>query len=172
MSLRTDTFDLGGLRLHSGEGRRLELSVAIDRFALADESYAVALPLVAVVLDVSRTTAEGYVLRLRFTAQLEGPCMRCLEPASRLFEVDSREVSQPGESDELRSPYVEGGVLDLRAWARDALALAMPTQILCRAECAGLCPICGIDLNTADPGHAHEREPDSRWGKLSELRFD
>jgi uncharacterized protein len=172
MSLRTDTFDLGGLRLHSGEGRRLELSVAIDRFALADESYAVEPPLVEVVLDISRTTADGYALRLRFAARLEGPCMRCLEPAAPSFEVDSREVSQPGESDELSSPYVEGGVLDLRAWARDALALALPTQILCRADCAGLCPICGIDLNTADPGHAHEREPDRRWSKLSELRFD
>ena len=63
-------------------------------------------------------------------------------------------------------------MLDLRAWARDALALALPTRILCRAECAGLCPICGIDLNTADSGHAHESEPDSRWGRLSELRFD
>jgi uncharacterized protein len=172
MSLRTDTFDLGGLRLHSGEGRRLELGVAIDRFALADEAYAVAPPLVPVVLDISRTTADGYVLRLCFTAQLDGPCMRCLEPASPSSEVDAREVSQPGESDELNSPYVEGGVLDLRAWARDALALALPTQILCRADCAGLCPICGIDLNTADSGHAHEREPDPRWSKLSELRFD
>jgi uncharacterized protein len=172
MSLRTDTFDLGGLRLHSGEGRRLELSVAIDRFALGRESYAVEPPLVAVVLDISRTTADGYALRLRFTARLDGPCMRCLEPASPSFEVDSREVSQPGQSDELNSPYVEGGVLDLRAWARDALALALPTQILCRAECAGLCPICGIDLNTADPGHSHQREPDARWDRLSELRFD
>jgi uncharacterized protein len=172
MSLRTDTFDLGRLRLHSGEGRRLELSVAIDRFSLADELYEVAPPLVAVVLDISRTTGDGYALRLRFAARLEGRCMRCLEPASPSLDVDSREVSQPGESDELSSPYVEAGVLDLRAWARDALALAFPAQILCRAECAGLCPICGIDLNTADAGHAHEREPDSRWGKLSELRFD
>jgi uncharacterized protein len=130
MSLRTDIFDLGGLRLHSGEGRRLELSVAIDRFVLADELYEVAPPVVAVVLGISRTTAEGYALRLRFTARVEGPCMRCLEPASPSFDVDSREVSQPGDSDELSSPYLEAGLLDLRAWARDALALALPTQIL------------------------------------------
>jgi uncharacterized protein len=172
MPLRTDTFDLERLRLSSGEGRRLELSVAINRFVLADESYAVALSLVPVVLNISRTTANGYALRLRFTAQLQGPCMRCLEPAGPSFEVDASEVSQPGETDELSSPYVDRGVLDLSAWARDALALAVPTQILCRAECAGLCPICGIDLNTADPGHAHERTPDPRWGKLSGLRFD
>ncbi len=172
MALRTDIFDLAGLHLTSGEGRRLDLAVAIEPFELAGERYAVALGEVPARLDVSRTTGEGYALRLRFSAQLSGPCMRCLEPATPSFEVDAREVSQPGEGDELESPYVDHGVLDLHAWARDALALALPTQILCRPECAGLCPVCGVDLNTAGPDHAHEREPDPRWAKLSEVRFD
>ena len=42
------------------------------------------------------------------------------------------------ENDELSSPYVEDGVLDLRAWARDALALTLPANVLCRVDCAGL----------------------------------
>ncbi len=63
-------------------------------------------------------------------------------------------------------------MLDLRAWARDALALALPAQLLCREDCAGLCPVCGIDLNAAGPDHAHERTPDARWAKLGELKFD
>jgi DUF177 domain-containing protein len=172
MSLRTDTFDLGGLRLSAGEGRRLELSVAIEPFTLGGERYPVEAELVDVRLDVSRTTGEGYALRLRFDATVVGPCMRCLEPANPVFSVDAREVSQPGEGDELSSPYVEHGVLDLHAWARDALALVLPTTVLCRAECAGLCPVCGANLNQAGPDHAHERQPDPRWAKLSELRFD
>ena len=85
------------------------------------------------------------------------------------LEVDAREVSQPGGGDELESPYVVDGVLDLRAWARDALALALPNQILCRPDCAGLCAICGADLNEAGPEHGHERAPDPRWAKLEEL---
>ena len=52
--------------------------------------------------------------------------MRCLEPADADFEVDAREISQPGAGDELDSPYVEAGILDLGAWARDALALNLP----------------------------------------------
>jgi uncharacterized protein len=44
--------------------------------------------------------------------------------------------------------------------------------VLCTSECLGLCPQCGIDLNTAEPGHAHEPAPDNRWAALSELRFD
>src|SRR5205807_1493333 len=116
MALRTDTFDLGGLRLGSGEGRRLDLHVSIDPFMLAGEHYPVVPPLVPVRLDISRTTADGYALRMRFEATLTGPCMRCLEPATPVYAVDAREVSQPGDADELSSPYVERGVLDVHAW--------------------------------------------------------
>jgi uncharacterized protein len=172
MALRTDTFDLAGLRLTSGEGRRLELQVAIEPFELGGEHYSVEPPLIGVELDISRTTGSGYALRLAFEATLAGPCMRCLSDAAPAFQVEAREVSQPGEGDELESPYVQDGLLDLRAWARDALALTLPTQVLCRADCAGLCPTCGADLNEAGPDHAHESTPDPRWSKLSELRFD
>src|SRR5205807_1637239 len=114
MSLRADTFDLGGLHLHSGEGRRLELKVAIEPFELGGERYPVKPETVPARLDVSRTTGSGYALRLRFEATLDGPCMRCLEPASPTFGVDAREVSQPGEEgEELASPYVERDLLDL-----------------------------------------------------------
>jgi uncharacterized protein len=172
MAPRTDTFDLGGLHLHSGEGRHLDLSVSIDTFTLAGERYPVKPDPVPVRLDISRTTGSGYALRLRFTATLEGPCMRCLDPAAPSFEVDAREVSQPGAGEELSSPYLDDDALDLKAWARDALALALPQQVLCRDQCAGMCPQCGVNLNDAGPAHAHEREPDPRWAKLSELRFD
>ena len=64
-----------------------------------------------------------------------------------------------------------GEELDLEAWARDALALALPTQLTCRPDCAGLCPQCGANLNE-DPSHTHEKEPDVRWSKLSDLKFD
>ncbi len=172
MPLQSDTFDLGALRLTAGEGRRLKLAVAIDPFLLGGERYPVEPPLVSARLDISRTTGNGYALRLRFEATLAGPCMRCLEPAAPSYAVDAREVSQPAETDELDSPYVQRGVLDVRAWARDALALVLPAKLLCRADCAGLCPVCGADLNLAGADHRHEREPDPRWSKLSELRFD
>ena len=127
--------------------------------------------LVPVRLDVSRTTGNGYALRLRFTAALEGPCMRCLEPAAPSFEVDAREVSQPGGGEELSSPYVADEELALAQWARDALALTLPAQIVCREDCAGLCGQCGANLNE-DPEHHHEAAPDPRWAKLGELKFD
>jgi uncharacterized protein len=167
-----DAFDLGSLRLTSGEGRRLELVVTLGDFDLGGERYPVVPPAVPVRLDVSRTTGAGYALRLRFEAALEGPCMRCLKPAAPSFSVEAREIWQPGAGEELDSPYVTGGVLDLQAWAHDALALALPPALLCRADCAGLCPVCGEDLGRAGPDHHHEPTPDPRWAKLSELRFE
>jgi uncharacterized protein len=148
------------------------LNVVIQPFDLGSERYSVEPPLVEVQLEVSATTNDGYALRLRFAATLDGPCMRCLELASPRFEVEAREVSQPGDSEDLSSPYVSGGVLDLHDWARDALALTLPAQILCRADCAGLCPECGANLNSAGSEHRHERGSDPRWAKLSELKFD
>jgi uncharacterized protein len=167
---RTDVFDLGRLQLRSGAGRRLELAVPLDPLDLSGERYEMTPNPVPVRLDVSRTTGNGYALRLRFQAAPAGPCMRCLRPAASMLEVDAREVSQPGGGDELTSPYVHDEDLDLAAWARDALALALPAALLCRPDCRGLCPECGADLNEAGPEHRHEKEPDPRWAALRELR--
>jgi uncharacterized protein len=168
---RTDSFDLGRLGLSSGEGRRLDLVVGVDAFQFGGQRYEVPAREVGVTLDVAHTTA-GYSLRLRFEAELDGPCMRCLEAADQTLSVDAREVDQPGGGDELDSPYLEAEELDVKGWARDALALALPAQIVCREECLGLCSVCGENLNEAGPGHAHEREPDPRWAALRELRLD
>jgi uncharacterized protein len=172
MAAETHDFDLGALRLSSGEGRRLELEAPIEALELAGERYAADPPRVPVVLDVSRMMGGGYALRLRFAADLTGPCMRCLKPARPAVEVDAREVDRPGEGEELESPYVEEETLDLAGWARDAFALAMPSKVLCREDCAGLCPICAADLNEAGPEHRHESAPDPRWAKLRELKLE
>ncbi len=172
MSATADEFDLGGLRLSVGEGRRIELSVRIDPLMLGGERYAIEPEKVPVKLEVSRMTGSGYALRLRFQARLEGLCMRCLKQASPKVEVEAREVDRPGGGEELSSPYVDGEALDLAAWAHDAFALAAPVKVLCREDCAGLCPVCATDLNEAEPGHTHEPERDPRWAKLRELELE
>lgn len=169
MAQQVEKFDVGTLRLASGEARALDFEVPVAELAFGGQSYSAGGHTDA-RLDVSHTTT-GHALRLRFAVALHGPCTRCLEDADARVEVDAREIDQPGESEELRSPYVEENIVDLASWARDALALALPTQILCSEDCAGLCTICGANLNQ-DPAHAHDPEPDSRWAKLSELKLD
>jgi uncharacterized protein len=172
MPVVTDVLDLGGLRLSAGEGRHFELAVHVKPLTLGGEPYEVAPAAIAVRLDVSRMTGEGYALRLRFAATLVGACMRCLKDAARQVEVDSREVDRPGGGEELSSPYLQDETLDLAAWARDAFALALPAQVLCREDCAGLCAVCAADLNEAGPEHSHERPPDPRWEKLRALKLE
>jgi uncharacterized protein len=171
MAPPTHDFDLAGLRLSAGEGRRLELEVPIEPLTLGSERYEAEPSQVPVELTVSRMTGGGYALRIGFAAAVAGPCMRCLKPAAPVIEVEAREVDRPGEGEELESPYVRDETLDLAAWARDAFALAMPAKVLCREDCAGLCPICAADLNEAGPEHHHEAEPDPRWAKLRELEL-
>lgn len=165
------TIDLGDLSLSSGEGRRVNLDVEPGRLELGGLVYRLGGDTVKARLDISKTST-GYALRLRFAGKLTGECVRCLEPADAPISVDALEVDQPTATDEeMLSPYVDEGVLDIGAWAHDALALALPQQVVCRPDCAGLCAVCGGALNDAEPGaHDHPREPDPRWAKLRELQ--
>lgn len=170
---QTTIVDLARLNLAYGEGMRLDLPARLDPLELGGQTYEATDESVDARLDVSRQS-DGYALRLRFPFRLEGPCMRCLEVAVVEAEVDAREVDQHDTDDEeLRSPYVVDDDLDLGRWAHDAAVLATPTRVLCRPDCAGLCPVCGESLNDADPAaHEHGSAPDPRWQKLRQLKLE
>jgi uncharacterized protein len=169
----TTIVDLARLSLAHGDGARLDLPVRLDPLELGGQTYAPRGDELKTRLDVSRPS-NGYAFRLRFAIRVEGPCMRCLEDAAVETEVDAREVDQSNTDDEeLRSPYVVDDQLDLGRWAHDAAVLAIPSRILCRPDCAGLCPVCGESLNDADPDdHKHDSGSDPRWAKLKELELE
>lgn len=167
-----DRVDLERLSLSSGQARSLDLEVDLGPIELGGQAYRPAGGGAEVRLDVSKTSS-GYALRLRFTTELNGPCVRCLEDAATELHIDAREVDQPSTDEELRSPYVADGQLDVGRWANDALVLALPDQILCREDCAGLCAVCGESLNDADPeDHRHDRGGDPRMAKLRDLKLE
>jgi len=167
----SNTIDLAGLQLRSGEGRRVDVALGEDALEYGGQRYDVTSAGAATV-EVSRM-AHGYAFHLRFDGRLAGPCMRCLSDALIEAEVDAREIDHPGGGEEMESPYVDGEELCIGDWAHEALALALPDKLLCRADCAGLCPVCGESLNEAEPGaHEHPREPDPRWDALRELKLD
>lgn len=165
--------DLERLALSHGQARALDLEVGLEPIELGGRPYSPAGGGSQARLDISKTST-GYALRLRFSSQVNGPCVRCLEDAASSVEIDAREVDQGGTADEeLRSPYVSEGNLDVDRWAKDALVLAFPSQPLCRADCAGLCAVCGQSLNDADPeAHRHASGGDPRMAKLRDLRLD
>ena len=171
MASDADSFDLSILGLSPVEGRRLELEAELGEFEFAGEPYRPQPQPSPVVIDVTRMNNGGWSLRLQFETTMRGTCMRCLGPAERTISVEVREVDQVDGGEELDSPYIDGSVVLVNQWAHDALALALPTQVICKPQCLGLCPRCGVDLN-ADPSHEHEADKDPRWSKLDDLKFD
>ena len=162
--------DLRTLGLRLGEVKRETLDVAVEPFVLGGQRYEPTPPLIPVELEFSHP-AGASLFDLRLRAHLSGACMRCLGFAEIERDVVAREFHDPDASagDELRSDYVVDYKLHVSTWARDAIALELPDQILCRPDCAGLCPVCGKDLNV-EPHEHHERDPDPRWAALEELR--
>ncbi len=164
------SFDLRSVKLRPGEEYRDEREIKLAVLEFGGQRYIPVPDKVRAELVVSRATT-GTVFELRFRGRLHGPCFRCLSDAVIDVPIAAREyqATSPGESEELRTAYLVEGRLDLSAWARDALALALPNKILCRPDCAGLCPVCGTDLNREPHTHAEE-ETDPRWTALGELR--
>jgi uncharacterized protein len=163
-------FPLRRLRLRPGEEHRDAVEIELEPFDLGGLRYLPVPHEIEADLTVAQATT-GLDLRLAFAARLHGPCMRCLADAVVDIAVDAREyhANDPGDAAELRSEYVVDDQLELSAWARDAIALALPDQILHAPDCAGLCPVCGKDLNVEPHVHADET-PDPRWSALEELR--
>jgi DUF177 domain-containing protein len=162
-------FDLRNIRVRSGEEHREAVEVAIAPIELGGERYVAVPEQVPAQLSVTRAST-GLVLGLRLSVRLHGPCVRCLTDAvvDEELSLSEYQATSP-DSDELTTPYLTDDRLDLSAWARDALILALPDKILCRPDCAGLCPACGRDLN-AEP-HVHEaEEADPRWAALQQLK--
>ena len=163
-------FPLRRARLRPGEEHREEVALEVEPFELGGQRYAAPAQVVPAVLGITRATS-GDVFDLSFAVRLHGPCMRCLADAVLEIPVEAREyhAADPAAPEELRSDYVVEDQLELSRWARDAVALELPDRILCRPDCAGLCSVCGGDLN-ARPHEHEDRVDDPRWAVLAELR--
>jgi uncharacterized protein len=164
------TFNLRTVRLQSGEQFRDVKQVDLEPLELGGQRYIPIPESPEAALTLTRMSS-GLLLELELDVRLVGPCVRCLADAGLDVAVNDRQyqATSPDGDEELRTPYLVDDKLDLSAWARDAVALALPDQILCRPDCAGLCPVCGRDLNAEPHEHADEGG-DERWAKLAELK--
>ena len=163
------TLNLRTIKLRSGEQFRDEQEIELEPLELGGQRYLPVPQKVPAELTITRAST-GTVFELSVHVRLHGPCYRCLEDAVLDLPISAREYqATTPESDEMRTPYLEDDRLDLSAWARDALALELPDKILCKTDCAGLCPVCGKDLN-AEPHEHDEPQPDTRWSALAELK--
>jgi uncharacterized protein len=116
---------------------------------------------------------EGVLVTGTAHASLAGECVRCLEPITDEVDVRFQELyvyedhALPEEEDDEVST-LQDDLVDLEPLLRDAVVLALPFQPLCRDDCPGLCPDCGVRL-AGDPDHAHEAAIYPRWAALADL---
>nr|WP_189923504.1 DUF177 domain-containing protein [Kitasatospora xanthocidica] len=130
------------------------------------------------------SVVEGVLVTGTADAQVEGECVRCLEPVEFDIDVDFQELYYYPESDERHRARttgtedldedsedetyrLEGDFFDLRPVLRDAVVLALPLQPVCQEDCLGLCSECGARLSD-DPAHHHDAA-DPRWAALQGL---
>jgi uncharacterized protein len=167
------TVDLRSLDLSSGAGTRLETRVPPVELRLGGQDYVTDPPEPEVALSVSRSLS-GLHLHLHSEASLVGPCWRCVGPARIAVRIDALEFAADGRTpddpfdEDFDSAYVSETTVDLGLWVRDSFAEMLPAVILCRDDCAGLCPRCGVDRNEVACDCAPE-PADSRWDALREL---
>jgi uncharacterized protein len=163
------TFDLRTLRVRSGDQAHERVEIELQPLVLGGQTYEPRPDPAPAELAVTRASS-GTVLDLALDVSLEGPCFRCLADAELPLSLRLREYQATNpDSDDERTEYLEDERVDLSAWAHDAIVLALPDKILCRTDCAGLCPVCGKDLNAEPHEHAVD-ESDPRWAALESLR--
>jgi len=163
--------DIARLGLGSGEQRTVEVPVDVPPFSIGGLTYHCSGAPVITRVDLTRLRS-GLLLRLRLSTTILGPCHRCLTEAAVPVTIDAREYQaddpDPAATDEETSEYLDGDLLDVATWAVDAIVLAMPLKILCRPDCKGLCPSCGVDLNR-ETCSCPPPAADDRWAALRDL---
>jgi uncharacterized protein len=120
---------------------------------------------VSVTGQLQATGSGEYLWRGTFRGALQADCRRCLIDVRTALNINvdaALFTSDPEAADDPDSyPLLERAThIDIRDVAREELALALPTRLLlCREDCAGLCPDCGADLNAGACGCAAPAEP-------------
>ena len=161
-------------------GRRPGLSREVHRVVNARDALGVegviAVPKGSEVdLDVLlESVVEGVLVTGTARAEVAGECSRCLDPIAgdtveveftELFAYPDSATEQTTDEDEIAR--LVNDLVDLEPVVRDATVLALPSVPLCRPDCAGLCPDCGVKWADLGPDHRHETI-DPRWAALTE----
>ena len=131
-----------------------------------------------VELDLTfQSVSEGVLVTGTVAAPTTGECVRCLSPTTDSISIQLTELFAYPESateattEEDEVGHVVDDLVDLEQAIVDAVVLELPLSPVCREDCPGLCPSCGVLLATAEPGHHHD-VIDPRWAKLAELMPD
>ena len=103
-------------------------------------------------------TAQGLLAQVKMYATLETECVRCLSNSQQDLNIDFTELYafSPNSVTDSELLIPENAQINLRPLVREYMLLDMPINPLCKADCKGLCPICGQNLNESTCNHEDE----------------
>lgn len=159
---RAFTVEVAALLRQPGSRRRVRVEGDLADLEVSGSHVTGPVSLDAVLESVS----EGILVTGTVRAPWAGTCRRCLEQASGVLESDVVELCCDDGDEETTYPLT-GDLLDLAPIVHDACILELPLAPLCRADCAGLCPECGVNRNLEQCSCAAPL--DLRWAALGAL---
>jgi uncharacterized protein len=119
---------------------------------------------------VATSNVDGIVLDGLIKTPWKSICRRCLTPVEGVAETDVAELYQFDVTD--RDAYrIEGDQIDAAPAVREYVLIDLPTDPLCRPECGGICPVCGIDRNV-EVCTCDTAVRDHRWAALDSLELE
>jgi len=133
-------------------------------------------------IDVSVTLKrirQTLYLEGRLCTEVEMGCSRCLEAARLPISAPFKYILTPTQAEQqeeqelsaedLDSVYYQDDLIDLDPLIIEQVMLQLPMKVLCRENCRGLCPHCGINLNQHSC-QCHDESIDSRLAILKKLK--
>jgi DUF177 domain-containing protein len=149
-----------------GSERRLTMEPTIAELGIVDPRFD---PEATVEVSLRlESLTDGIVVDGLLRAPWADSCRRCLAPASGDVVSEVGELFQHVVTDPDAFEIV-GDQIDVGAMIRENILLDAPIAPLCRPDCAGLCPTCGVDLNTGTCDCV-TAVVDPRWEALSQLK--
>lgn len=166
LNRRVLKFNVGFL-LVQGAGHQKDIDLDLPRVRVSDD---LDLDYLCGPLRFSRNS-RGILVQADLDASVAVECSRCLAVSMVPIRLEIEELFAYPASDESDYAVEETGVLDLAPLLREETILATPMGVVCRPDCAGLCPVCGQNLNEG-PCECERDDVDPRLAILRSLKED
>ncbi|MGI6216710.1 MAG: YceD family protein [Coriobacteriales bacterium] len=170
-------FQTSDISAYAGQGQKLTGTLEVGEFSLGPMNYAIEK---GISYEVTLSNiGDAIVVNGYASADVDGTCVRCLEPAKVNVESDvegyfalSEDSDVTGMEEDEYEYVPEDGVIDLAPEIYSAIIVEIPTIFLCKDDCKGLCPTCGANLNYETCDCANKIDEDNPFSVLKDLFKD
>ena len=149
-----------------GTAKEVEISILPSVLDIDDHRL---VPGTEITVEVQcESLSDGIVVNGHIEAEFRGECRRCLQPMGSVLNIEVHELYQLVVTDP-DAFAIHNDQIDLAPMVRETVLIELPDAPLCRIDCSGLCPTCGVDFNVEKCACAAPIV-DARWAALDALR--